>query len=222
MAPVSENLRLIQAGIDAAARRAGREPSSVTLVAVSKFHSAERIREAHAAGLRVFGESREQEAQTKLPELKDLGDWHFIGRLQTNKAKSVAGLFDAVQSVDSSRLAEKLSAAAAELKKILCIYAQVNISREPQKGGFELEGAEEAILALGQLPHLKLEGLMGMAAASDNPETARPSFAALRALRERLRQRGIDLKLSMGMSHDYQVAIEEGADLVRIGTALFA
>lgn len=217
MAPVSANYAHILGRLNAAAKRAGRDPKAITVVAVSKFHAPERIREAADAGLRAFGESRQQEAATKLPLLKDLGEWHFIGPLQTNKAKSVAELFDVVQSVDSKRLAEKLSSAAAQLGKTLRIYAQVNISREPQKQGFEFDAAEDAIAELERLPHLKLEGLMGIAAASENPEDARPAFKALRLLRG-----DRPLKLSMGMSHDYEVAIEEGADLVRIGTALFA
>jgi pyridoxal phosphate enzyme (YggS family) len=219
MAPISSNAALIRERVRLAAQRAGRNPAAVSIVAVSKFHSVERIREAAAAGFRIFGESRQQEAQTKLPALKDLGEWHFIGNLQTNKAKGVAELFEVVESVDSPRLGEKLSSAAQELGKTLRVYAQVNISAEPQKHGFALEGAEQEILALGRLQGLSLEGLMGMAAASEDPEQARESFRALRSLRDRLAP---NLKLSMGMSHDYEVAIEEGADLVRIGTALFA
>lgn len=220
MAPISENLKRIQSRINAACARAGRDPGSVVLVGVSKFHPAERIREAAAAGVKVFGESRQQEARTKLPELGPLGEWHFIGHLQTNKARSVAEVFDVVQSVDSLRLAERLSAAAVELGKTLRIYAQVNISREPQKSGFPLEGADSEMVALSQFPGLKLEGLMGMAA--HEAEAARPAFQALRGMRDRLSHELGPLKLSMGMSGDFEVAIEEGADLIRIGTALFA
>jgi pyridoxal phosphate enzyme (YggS family) len=221
MPTVAANYALIKSRLEAACLRAGRDPGGITVLAVTKFHQADRIREAAAAGLKAFGESRQQEALAKLPPLKGLGEWHFIGNLQTNKAKSVAELFDVVQSVDSLRLAEKLSAAALELGKTLRIYAQVNISQEPQKHGYALEGAESEILALASLPGLKLEGLMGMAAATENPKDARPSFAALRALGERLKGGGVGLKLSMGMSDDFEIAIEEGADLVRIGTALF-
>jgi pyridoxal phosphate enzyme (YggS family) len=219
MAPISANLEAIMARIRGAAERAGRDPASVTLVAVSKFQDLPRIREAAQAGLSHFAESRLQEAQTKLPGLLPLGEWHFIGSLQTNKAKAVAGLFEVIQSVDSLKLAEKLSAAALELSKTLRIYAQVNISRESQKHGFPPEGAEQEILGMGRLPGLKLEGLMGMAAASGDAGSARASFRSLRELRERL---GGGLKLSMGMSQDFETAIEEGADLVRIGTALYA
>jgi pyridoxal phosphate enzyme (YggS family) len=217
MNPVSENLAKIRARMEAAARRSGRPPDPIILLAVTKFQNPERIREAAAAGLKHFGESREQEAKTKVPGFEKLGEWHFIGHLQSNKTRSVAGLFDVVQSVDSLHLAERLSAAAADLGKDLRIYAQVNISGEPQKYGFA-PGDAETILSLARLPHLKLEGLMGMAAESEDPESARPAFAALRKLRDQL---GGGLKLSMGMSGDFEVAIEEGADLVRIGTELF-
>lgn len=221
MATVVENLKAVEAKMSAACARSGRDPKSVTLVAVSKFQAAERIEEAAAAGLKVFAESREQEASLKLPRLQSLGEWHFIGRLQTNKARSVAELFDVVQSVDSLRLAQKLSAAATELGKTLRVYAQVNISQEPQKQGFALHGAEAEILQLKDLSHLKLEGLMGMAAQGLAPEETRASFRALRDLRARLLPQTGPLKLSMGMSGDFEVAIEEGADLIRVGTSLF-
>lgn len=221
MATLAENLIEIRRAIDAACARRGRDPKDVTLVAVSKFQPLERIKEAAAAGLKVFAESREQEAGTKLPRLKALGEWHFIGRLQTNKAASVAELFDVVQSVDSARLAQKLSKAATELGKTLRVYAQVNISQEPQKQGFALHGAEAEIVMLKDLSHLKLEGLMGMAAQASTPEAARKNFRDLFELKKRLEPELGLLKLSMGMSGDFEVAIEEGADLIRVGTALF-
>jgi pyridoxal phosphate enzyme (YggS family) len=221
MASVLENTEKILKRLYSAAQKSGRDPESIVIVAVSKFHSVERIREAAQAGLKVFGESRVQEAQTKLPLLKDLGQWHFIGNLQSNKARVVAELFDVVQSVDDTRLAEKLSSLALDFGKTLGVYAQVNISREAQKHGFALEGAEQEILKLSTMRGLRLEGLMGMAAASENPEDARPSFQALAQLRQRLAAEHPGLKLSMGMSQDFEIAIEEGADLIRIGTALF-
>jgi pyridoxal phosphate enzyme (YggS family) len=218
MATVSANLAAIQARIQAAALRAGRDPGSITLLAVSKFNGIDRIKEAALAGLKHFAESRQQEAQTKLPLLKGLGEWHFIGPLQTNKAKPVAELFDVIQSVDSLRLAEKLNAAALALGKIQRVYAQLNISREPQKQGFEFESAPDALRLMAGLPGLKLEGLMGMAALSDDPEDARPAFREFKKFRDAAAPQ---LLLSMGMSHDYETAIEEGADLLRIGSALF-
>jgi pyridoxal phosphate enzyme (YggS family) len=224
MGSIEVNLQQVGARIRAACAAAGRDERSVTLLAVSKTFPPDAVRAAHAAGQAAFGENYVQEALAKMAALADLRPslrWHFIGPLQSNKARSVAELFDVVQSVDSRRLAEKLSQAAAALGKSLRIYAQVNISREPQKQGFDLDGAEGEILGLAALPSLRLEGLMGMAAASDDPENARPAFQALYALRQSLQPRGLDLKLSMGMSHDFEVAIEEGADLLRIGTALF-
>ncbi len=215
-APVLENLKGLQARIDAACRRSGRDPAGLCLVAVSKFVPPERIREAAAAGLSHFAESRQQEAGTKLPALKDLGTWHFIGHLQSNKARQVAGLFDVVQSVDSLALAQKLSRAAGELGRRLRIYAQVNISGEPQKHGFRPEETAQACAALRALTGLELEGLMGMAAAFPDPEGARPQFRALKALAA-----GQGLKCSMGMSQDFEVAVEEGSDMLRLGTALF-
>src|SRR5260221_5309179 len=221
MATVAENLQAIREKIAAACARSGRDPHSVSLVAVSKFQSGERIEEAAAAGLRVFAESRQQEASGKLPRLKGLGEWHFIGHLQTNKARAVAELFDVIQSVDSLRLAEKLSSAAGELGKALRVYAQVNISEEPQKQGFPVRGAESEILKIKGLPGLKLEGLIGMAAQGGSPEAARASFKALRGLAAGLQAQPGPLKLSMGISQDFEIAIEEGADLIRVGTALF-
>jgi pyridoxal phosphate enzyme (YggS family) len=190
-------------------------------VAVSKFQSADKIRALAQAGATQFAESRVQEARDKVPGLKSLGTWHFIGHLQTNKARACAELFDVVQSVDSSRLAQALSAAAQALGKTLTVFAQVNISLEPQKHGFAPEGADEEIAALAALPGLKLAGLMGMAAAYDDPSLARADFRRLRLLRDRLAPRLGPLALSMGMSRDFEIAIEEGADLVRVGSALF-
>ncbi|MES2202525.1 MAG: YggS family pyridoxal phosphate-dependent enzyme [candidate division FCPU426 bacterium] len=214
---IADNLPKIQARIAAACQRAHRDPSSVTLVGVSKFQSVGQIEEAARAGVKVFAESRQQEASSKLPALKQLGTWHFIGHLQGNKARSVVELFDVVESVDSLALATKLSALALEAGRRLPVFAQINISGEAQKYGFPLASAQADLDAIAKLPGLELQGLMGMAAQSENPENARPAFVALRKLAQ---SRG-GLKLSMGMSADFEVAIEEGADLVRIGTALF-
>ena len=218
---IAGNLDEVVQRIGQACRHAGRQPGTVTLVAVTKFQSADAIRAVAQAGALHFAESRAQEARDKVPGLKSLGTWHFIGHLQTNKAKLVAEWFDVVQSVDSLRLAEALSAAAQALGKTLDVYAQVNISLEAQKHGFGVAGADEELARLAALPGLKLKGLMGMAAAVDDPGAARPDFARLRILRERLQPSLGPLLLSMGMSHDFEVAIEEGADLVRVGSALF-
>lgn len=210
--------RLLQA-----CRKAGRDEGTVTLVAVTKFQDPALIREAALRGLKHFAESRVQEAQTKFadPALRALGTWHFIGHLQTNKAKVAAELFDVIQTVDSLRLAEKLSEAAQALGKTLQVYAQVNISAEPQKHGLTLAEAADQTRKIASLPHLHLEGLMGMAAAFEDPELSRPAFKTLHQLRLQLQPELGPLKVSMGMSQDFHIAIEEGADLVRVGTLLF-
>lgn len=214
------NLDDVDQRIRQACERAGRRRETVTLVAVTKFQSSDRVQALAAAGAAHFAESRVQEARDKVPGLKSLGTWHFIGHLQTNKAKQAAELMDVVQSVDSLRLAQKLDEAAGQLGRKLPVFAQVNISGEPQKHGFSLDEAPQQIAQLAALPHLQLQGLMGMAADGE-PEAARPAFAALRRLREQLQPSLGPLLLSMGMSHDFEVAVEEGADLVRIGSALF-
>ena len=206
-----------------ACRKAGRDERTVTIVAVTKFQDPRFIHEAARLGLKHFAESRVQEAQTKFadPALRALGTWHFIGHLQSNKAKVAAELFDVIQTVDSLKLAEKLNEAAGALGKKLKVYAQVNISAEPQKHGLTLEEAPDQTRQIAALPHLHLEGLMGMAAAYEDPEQARPAFQALQQLRLALQPQLGPLKVSMGMSQDFHIAIEEGADLVRVGTLLF-
>lgn len=221
MPEIARNYAALLERLQRAQKASGRPDDSVTFLAVSKFQNEAHIREAAALGLKHFGESRLQEAQEKLDSLRALGEWHFIGTLQSNKAKAATGLFDVIQSVHDMKLAERIAEQAKVLGKEQRIFAQVNISGEPQKHGFPLEGAEEELARLSVTPYLRLEGLMGMAAASDDPEQARPSFAALRRLRERLGAPGKALKLSMGMSQDFEAAIKEGSDLVRIGTALF-
>lgn len=214
------NLDEVDQRIRRACERAGRRRETVTIVAVTKFQSSDRVQALAAAGAVHFAESRVQEAVQKVPGLKSLGTWHFIGHLQTNKAKQAVELMDLIQSVDSWRLAQKLDEAAGQLGRRLPVLAQVNISAEPQKHGFSLEEAPAMVAQIAALPHLHLQGLMGMAAEGE-PEAARPAFAALRRLREQLQPSLGPLVLSMGMSHDFEVAVEEGADWVRIGSALF-
>jgi PLP dependent protein len=225
---IAENIAQVRERIAAAARRAGRNPDEITLMGVSKTIPAERIREAYAAGLRVFGENRVQEAQEKiaalaLPEIR----WELIGHLQTNKANRAAELFARVQSVDSVRLAEALSARALALGKTLPILLEVNVAGEASKSGFAPEETLAAARTIANLPGLRPEGLMTIAPLVDEPEDVRQLFRALRELRDRLRE-AVPLAsdggwpdLSMGMSDDYAVAIEEGATLIRLGRALF-
>jgi hypothetical protein len=207
--------------------RAGRSPDEVRLVAVTKTVSTAAIREAVDAGLRLFGENRVQEAQTKITsaELQIPGteiEWHLIGHVQRNKAKSAVTLFEVIQTLDSTRLAEEIDRHAAEAGKRQRVLLQVKVSEEYSKQGIEPTAVGELLERTLDLPHLKLEGLMAMPPYFENPEDARPYFRRLRTIKEVFAQKGYPLgELSMGMSHDFEVAIEEGATLVRIGTALF-
>ncbi len=204
-----------------ACRKSGRGRELVRVVAVTKTQSKERVLEAAQAGLKLFAESRVQEAKTKLPELASLGEWHLIGHLQTNKAKPAVELFSCIQSVDSMHLAEELGKAAAKLGRRLDIFAEVNVSGEAQKHGLPQVGAYDAVQRMAGIEGLALRGLMCMAPASDDPEAARPIFAGLAALAQRLQAAHGPLQLSMGMSSDFEVAVEEGATLLRLGSALF-
>jgi PLP dependent protein len=220
---LAANLPHIQSRVAAAAHRSGRSPSDITLIAVSKTFPADAIRAAHAAGLRHFGENRVQEAESKHAALADLdATWHLIGHLQSNKARRAAELFDRIDSVDSIALAKRLNEAAAALNKRLAILIEVHTGEATKSGVAEsdLPALANAILAL---PHLDLLGLMTIPPYADDPESARPYFQKLRALRNDTAKRtGRPLPvLSMGMSHDFEIAIEEGATEVRIGTALF-
>ena len=227
--PILENIAAIQGEIAAAARRAKRRPEDIALMAVSKTHPPERIREAYDAGLRVFGENRVQEFDGKAGALADLAgaQWHMIGHLQTNKAGKAAELFGAVDSVDSVKLAEKLDAAARSLSKKLSVLIEINVGGEAAKSGVAPDSRElEALLLIApRLEALDFRGLMTVPPFSDDREEARPYFRTLRQLRDAIATRkltaiGTDV-LSMGMSHDFEVAIEEGSTCVRVGTAIF-
>ena len=227
--PLSENIAQIRELMSNAARRAGRDPEGITLMAVSKTFPPERIREAHAAGLRIFGENRVQEFAGKSEAVADLtgAEWHLIGHLQSNKANKAAELFSAIDSVDSVKLAEKLNTAAERLGKTLEILIEINVGGEDAKSGVNPHsGALEALLdAAPILPSLRVRGLMTIPPFTENPEGARPYFRQLRELRERISAQQLPAismdSLSMGMSHDFQVAIEEGSTCVRIGTRIF-
>lgn len=216
---VDENLRQVRERIFAAARGAGREAADVRLLCVTKGVSVERIREAVAAGVREIGENRVQEAQGKKPALgRDLR-WHLIGRLQRNKARPAAGLFDVIHSVDSPELVDALGKQGGRELEVLI---QVNVSGEASKGGCRPEEAQALAEAIRKTKSLKWTGLMTMAPYSENPEAARPVFRRLRELRDRLEKEfGLKLGLSMGMSGDFETAVQEGATMVRIGAAIF-
>lgn len=222
MSQIAWNLEEVRKRLEAAARRAGRNPAAVKLVAVSKTVDLDRIQEAVAAGQKIFGENYLQEAREKIAALGPGVTWHLVGHLQTNKAKAAVELFQLIHSVDRLHLAQALEKAAAHQQKIQEILLQVNLAGEESKSGATPEAAPELLREIARLPHLRVLGLMIMPPFLD-PEAVRPYFRALRELRDRLRQ--LDLgplpELSMGMSEDFEVAVEEGATLVRVGTAIF-
>ena len=220
---IAYNLAEVRKAIAAAARRAGRDPGGVRLVAVSKTVDLDRIRAAIDAGQDIFGENYLQEAQAKIDALGRKVGWHLVGHLQTKKAKGAVELFDLIHSVDRLKLAQALEAAAARLGKVQDVLIQVNQGGEDTKSGVTPEAAPDLLQEVARLPHLRLLGLMSMPPWFPDPEETRPYFRALRELRDRLRGlTGLPLaELSMGMSGDFAIAVEEGATLVRVGTAIF-
>jgi pyridoxal phosphate enzyme (YggS family) len=214
-------LQAVRQTIASSAGHAGRDPNQVVLVAVTKGFPVERIREALAAGLRILGENRVQEALPKIDEIGPAGvDWHLIGHLQTNKVKFIEGRFRMVQSVDSVGLAEALD---RRLESALDVLIEVNVAQEPQKTGVAPADLASVAAAVNAAEHLRLRGLMTVAPMVDDLEGVRPVFRQLRALRDATSQQlGVALPvLSMGMTDDYAVAVEEGATMLRLGRALF-
>jgi len=214
---IEQNVRELERRIATACERAGRLPEEVTVIAVTKTVEVSTIEAAFEAGLRHFGENRVQEAKPKIERLKHLRPdltWHMVGHLQTNKAKTAAEIFDIIHSVDSLRLAEALNGCC---RRRLSILVQVSVSGEAGKSGFPVAEVDEAVRQIGRLPNLGVEGLMTVAPWVSDPEKIRPIYRQLRQLRDGLGLR----QLSMGMSGDFEVAIEEGATLVRIGQAVF-
>jgi hypothetical protein len=222
---IVDNIGSIQERIGNAARRVGRKPADIRLVAVSKTVPVERIQEALAAGVTILGENYVQEARTKIAQIGQQVEWHFIGHLQSNKAKSAVELFSMIHTVDRLSLAAALNREAQKRGTILPVLIQVNISGEESKSGIDPQGTLELVERIAEFTHLSLQGLMTMPPWFDNPEDARPYFIALRNLRDEIASKkipGVSLhELSMGMTGDFEVAIEEGATLVRIGTAIF-
>jgi pyridoxal phosphate enzyme (YggS family) len=226
---IAENVAQVRERIARAAARVHRSADAITLMAVSKTVEPARIHEAYAAGLRIFGENRVQEFEEKSAGLSDLKDaeWHLIGHLQSNKAKKAAELFHAVGSVDSLRLAEKLNQAAAESNKRLDVLIEVKVGEEESKAGIPLDSPEleNLLLAAPKVTSLQIRGLMTVPPFTEAPEGARPYFRLLRDLRDKIATRklpGVQMDvLSMGMSHDFEVAIEEGSTCVRVGSAIF-
>ena len=214
---IEQNVRDIERRIAGACERVGRSPDEVTLVAVTKTIEVPAIEAAFNAGLRDFGENRVQEAKPKIEQLESLRaqlTWHMVGHLQTNKAKTAVDIFDIIHSVDSLRLAEALSGRS---QRRLPVLIEVNVAAEATKSGFPLPEVDEAIRQIGRLPNIEIEGLMTIAPWVSDAEEVRPVFRRLRQLGDALGLR----HLSMGMTDDFEVAIEEGATLVRIGRAIF-
>lgn len=226
---IAENISQVRERIAAAARRAGRKADEITLMGVSKTFGVESIREAYAAGVRVFGENRVQEFAGKIEALRDLSDarWHLIGHLQTNKAAKAVELFDAIDTVDSVRAAEKLNSSAAISNKKLSILIEINVGGEQAKSGVAPDSDEMEKILSGApgWEHLQVRGLMTVPPYTEDPEEARPHFQMLRKVRDGIAARtlprvGMEI-LSMGMSHDFEIAIEEGSTCIRVGTAIF-
>ncbi|MBW2544584.1 MAG: YggS family pyridoxal phosphate-dependent enzyme [Deltaproteobacteria bacterium] len=225
MSAVEDNIRRIREDIAEAALRSGREPSEVRLMAVTKTVDDDRILEAIEAGVDIMGENYVQEAKRKIEKMDVDVEWHMIGHLQSNKAKYAVRLFDMVHSVDRTGLATELDRRSASAERVTNILIEVNVSGEESKSGVSADGATALVREISLFNNLSIRGLMTMPPWFDNPEDARPYFVALRELRDKIVAediKGVEMReLSMGMSGDYQVAVEEGATIVRIGTAIF-
>ena len=223
--PIRENVQFARNKIAEACRRSGRESEEIELVAITKTVDVEQINEAIEAGIRVVGENRVQEAWRKFQEVGEKVHWHMVGHLQTNKVKRVLQFADMIHSVDSVYLAREIQTQAKKLDRTIEILIQVNTSGEESKFGLEPEATIGAIEEVSTLPNLKIKGLMTIGAFLPNPEDVRPCFKLLRDLKDRVNERGITSveigTLSMGMTNDYEIAIEEGSTMVRVGTAIF-
>lgn len=224
---LADNLNAIRERIAVAAKRAGRDPSDVKLVAVSKTHPVETLREAMAAGATLFGENKVQEGEAKIIEIgREAAEWHLIGHLQSNKARKAVQFFDVIQSVDSIELAERLERICIdEGRDELSVFVQVDLAGEDSKSGIPESELPRLADYLKTCKRIRFNGLMVLPPFFDDAETTRPFFSRLRAIRDRLSSQNAfssgSGELSMGMSHDFEVAIEEGATVVRVGTAIF-
>jgi pyridoxal phosphate enzyme (YggS family) len=214
---IADNIKVIDQRIRAAAERAGRERTDITLISVSKAIEPDLMEEALQAGLAIFGESKVQEAKAKISIVSSRARWHLIGHLQTNKVRDAVALFEVIHSVDSLKLAEEVNKWSERAGKTQAILLEVNVSGEASKFGLKPEDLESTLTAINRLPRLEVRGLMTIAPYVKQAAEGRPYFRRLRELRD-----GLGLQdLSMGMSHDFEVAIEEGATMVRIGAAIF-
>ena len=217
MPDIATNLERVRERLARAAERAGRRPDDVLLIAASKTVDVERIRAAVAAGVTALGENRVQEAKTKIAELGRPAAWHLIGHLQTNKVKDALPLFDVIHSLDRLELAREIERRAAARGQVVDALLQVNVAAEASKGGVGPDAVGETLDAIGKLAHVRVRGLMTIPPEVERAEDSRPWFRRLRELAERHGLR----ELSMGMSGDFEVAVEEGATMVRVGTAVF-
>ncbi len=222
---IRENLERIKEKIRVKSELVGRDPQEITLVAVTKTVEADRIEQAIAAGVNIIGESRIQEAKEKYEKVESRIIWHLVGHLQRNKAKDAVKIFDLIHSVDSAELAKEIDRQAKKIGKIQKILVEANVSGEESKYGLNPEGVITFLQEVSGLPNIKVEGLMTMAPFYENPEDCRPCFRKLRELIEEVKAKNIKnvemTYLSIGMSNDFEVAIEEGSNMVRIGRAIF-
>jgi pyridoxal phosphate enzyme (YggS family) len=223
MSSITERVAEVQGRLSRAIEKAGRDPAEVALMAVSKNHGPDAVREAAAAGLTLFGENRVQEAAAKIPESPGHLRWHLIGHLQRNKVRFAVELFEAIHSVDTLKLAETIQRHCEEAGRRMQILLEVNVSGEAVKFGFKPDEVPEVLRRSAEWSRLEITGLMTMPPFTEDPEGARPHFIKLRELRDRWQdETGVPLPvLSMGMTHDMEVAVEEGSNVVRIGTAIF-
>ena len=222
---IADNIKTVMDRIASAAKRAGRDPATVRLVVVTKTIDRERIKEAVDAGATILGENRVQEAKEKIEKLGSIASWHLIGHLQVNKARHAVKLFDLIHSVDSPELAAEIDRQAAKIGKVQNVLVEVNIAGEASKSGMAVKNAPALVREIAKHANITVQGLMTIPPFSEQPEDSRPYFCVLRELAESMKRENIPntamKELSMGMSGDFEVAVEEGGTLVRVGTAIF-
>ena len=223
MGNIATNIQIIRDKVNEAAQKCGRDSTEITLMAVSKYQPVSSIQEAITAGQLIFGENKVQEGVDKVAQFDESVEWHMIGHLQRNKARKVVTSFDCIHGVDSLKLASHINNIAIDLNKVVSIYLQINIAKEPQKSGFLVEQLEADFTQITQLSNLKIMGLMCIPPATETAENSRKWFSETRKLKEKL-EADFSIKLpglSMGMSSDFDIAIEEGATIVRVGSTIF-
>ncbi len=225
MGSVEENINDIWSRIEESAEKAGKSKEDIKLVAVTKTVEVERIKEAISCGIRIIGENKVQEAESKFDQITEKVQKHLVGHLQTNKAKKALELFDFIQSIDSLRIAQEISRRASQMGKVMEVLVEINTSGEEAKFGIDPHQALSFIRSISTLEGIRIKGLMTIGLFSDNPEDTRPCFKRLKAIFHQLKEEGIPnvemTYLSMGMTNDFEVAIQEGSNMVRIGTAIF-